>query len=240
MTNRGELFARWRHDQAGYRTTEANRALLAQKHFTAIVGPAGVGKSTTMQRASEIDDRFAVVGTLTSRPQRESDNPSLYTYITSDRELHTLEQAIVEKELVQYAVDPTNDVIYGSTAADYPNTYNLGDVWASALPDFEKLGFKTFTVIALVADPADWEKWFRQRFEPGDEVARKRIHEAQLALPSLIDSPFDITWLLNRHGAIDDTAQGVINISLGGTSTIDGPAIAKAMLDTAKRLEKEF
>lgn len=240
MTNRGELFDSWRKGQGSYQTSERNRELLASKHFSAIVGPAGIGKSTAMKRATELDPSFTVVGTGTSRPKRSNDNPELYTYIVTNEDFEALKYDIERKEVIQYAIDPTNDVIYLSRPEDYPGTYNLGDVWASAVPDFQKLGFKTLTTIALVAEPHDWEQWFHERFQIGDETAIKRIKEAQLALPMLIDSPYSIKWLLNKHGDIDQTAQGIIDISRGGESTIDGQTIARGMLDAAKRLEREY
>lgn len=240
MTNRGELFDSWRQGQESYRTNEQNRELLASKHFTALVGPAGIGKSTAMQRATEIDSSFTVVGTQTSRPQRTNDNPALYRYIITDEDFDTLQKDIEQKEVIQYAIDPTNDVIYLSRAEDYPGTYNLGDVWASAVPDFQKLGFKTLTTIALVADPVDWESWFHERFQTGDETAKKRIKEAQLALPMLIDGPLELKWLLNKNGDLDQTARGIIDLSRGGESQIDGPAIAKRMLEATKRLQQEY
>lgn len=240
MTNRGELFDSWRKGQESYQTSEHNRELLASKHFSAIVGPAGIGKSTAMQRATELDPSFTVVGTGTSRPQRSNDNPELYTYIITDEDFEKLQKDIEQKEIIQYAIDPTNDVIYLSRPEDYPGTYNLGDVWASAVPSFQRLGFKTLTTIALVAEPEDWEQWFHQRFHIGDDTAKRRIREAQMALTMLIDSPFAIKWLLNKNGTLDQTAQGIIDLSRGGHSQVDGPAIAKNMLEAAKRLEKEY
>ncbi len=240
MTNREKWFEKLRHEQGHYTTNEANRRLLAQVSFDAIVSPGAGGKSTIMNHVAKIDDRFKRVSGFVTREQRPNDEPELYRYIHSDDEYAQLADEIDQHIPIQYAVHPAKDSLYGTHIEDYHSTHNIKDVWYNAIADFEKLGFERFTIIGLVAEPATWEEWFRHRFPKTDPNALPRITEATQELSWLIENEQRVQWLENRQGEIDSVAKEFIAISEGGAGSYYGSKLAKGMLRAAIRLEQEY
>lgn len=240
MVNREQLFKNLRRQQRHYTAAKASLEAIADKHFVAAVGPSAIGKSTIMNRVSIMDPDFKWVITRTSRPPRSNDTPEMYRYIITDDDFAKLEEDIAHGELLQYAIDPTRDVLYGSYPEDYPGVYNIGDVWASAVSDFQNLGFKSMTTVYLVADANDWATWFRSRFMPGDEVAIKRLTEAEQSLEWAIGHHTEIKWLKNTAQDIDETAARFIHVSQGGDGNADGIKLAKQMLDKIHQLKIKY
>lgn len=239
MESKNSFFETLRTNQETYTPSEKVIQALAGKTIVMVVGPAGIGKSTTMNAAVDQDPRLHRVPSFTTRAQRIDDEPGMYHYVATDQDYEKLERDIAHKNVVQYGVSPVKDVVYGTYAEDYLREYNLKDVWFSAVSEFEKLNFKEKIVVGLVAAPEDWQAWLDKRFSPGDPEALSRLDEAELCLPWLIERK-DVKWLQNKNDSLDQSALDLIDICLGGQGIDDGDKLAKAMLAAVPKLKKRF
>jgi guanylate kinase len=217
---------------------EPNMAIadkLAKKTIVMFVGATCEGKNAVMDAAAKLDTRLKVVGTRTSREPREGDNAARYTYIdNNDEALAEVFDAIEKREMVQYAVNPYAQLIYGSTIDDYPTTYNLADVFSSAIENFRHLGFKRAIAVTVVTDPKVWLKRFEERFPAGDPQRRARRDEAIESFTWSLSQTDDHFWIENIDGNLDAAAHEIIAITLGESE--GQPAarrIAEASLEAA-------
>lgn len=223
--------------QNSYKPRDSLAKQLATKNVLTFVSPTCTGKNTIMEAASKIDDRFKVIGTFTSREPRSSDVSYTY-YENSDDGLQPLLTSIKEHKVVQYAVNPHANTIYGSDIDDYSGEYNLGDVFSSAIDQFRQLGFRKVTTISLTTDPSIWLKRFEKRFPPGDPQRRARRDEAIESIEwSLAQKSNDHFWVENIDGHPEIASQKVISIATGVSSSgIDARATAQSCLEAAKNI----
>ena len=86
---------------------------IGEKALICIFGPSCVGKSTDMQTVTELDSRFAVAGTLTSREARRDDIGRQYDYVEhTDAGLRPIIEKILKGQVVQYGIHPTSKHLY--------------------------------------------------------------------------------------------------------------------------------
>lgn len=230
-----ELFA----SQNDYRPKLEITAELQQKVILMFIGATCEGKNTVMEAVAQLDDRFRIAGTFTSRPPREGDDAARYTYYeNSDAGLQPLFERIDRHEVVQYAVNPHAQLIYGSEPKDYPATYNLGDVFSSAVTSFRQLGFRQATALTIITDPKTWLGRFEARFPAGHPQRQARRDEAIESFNwSLAQSGPDHFWVENIDGQPEAAAREVIAISLGSSG--GDPAarqLAEASLVAARKI----
>lgn len=237
--DKNNFFETLRANQASYEPNKHTRDKLAGKTIVMTVGPAGIGKSTLMNGAIEQDPRMHRVPSFTTRDQRLNDEPGMYHYIVTPEDYEKLDHDINSGTVVQYGVSPVKDVVYGTYVDDYLREYNLKDVWASGVAEFEKLPFNTHIIVGLVADPHDWKQWYSERFTPGDPEAVSRLDEAQQSLEWLISHP-DVKWLQNKSGELEQSSLKLIDICLGGQGQPNGPDIAAQMLDEIPRMKRHY
>lgn len=200
-------------NESSYRPDPAIARQLASKTIIMLVGATCEGKSTLMHEVARLDPRFGLSGTFTSRPPRTTDGGH-YSYITySDAGLAPLFEKIKNRELVQYAIN-FNLQIYGSELKDYNHTYNLLDVFSSAMPSFQKLGFGKLYTTTVVSRPDTWLKRFEERFPHGHEQRAFRRDEAIESFRWSLAQTNAHFWIEN----IDDTpragALAIIDIIL--------------------------
>jgi guanylate kinase len=217
---------------------EPNMAIadkLAKKTITLFVGATCEGKNAVMEAATKLDKRLKVTGNRTSREPRKGDDAARYTYIeNTDAALAEIFDAIEKREMVQYAVNPYAQLIYGSTIDDYPTTYNLADVFSSAVENFRHLGFKRAIAVTVITDPTVWVKRFDERYPTSNPERRARRDEAIESLTWSLSQDSNHYWVENIDGNLEAAAHEVIAITLG---TSEGqPAarrIAEASLEAA-------
>ncbi|RYX78462.1 hypothetical protein EON76_06230 [bacterium] len=241
MTSQQDFFSSLRSNQQTYLPSDTIRQELAKKTLIMVVGPSAIGKSTTMNTVVAKDDRFQRVSGFTSRAARPNDEPGMYRYVTEDH-YQQLQERIADRQLVQYAVSPVKDVVYGTEIGDYPGQYNLQDTWSSAVDNYRKLGFGEYKVVGLVADPLDWKKWFQTRFPQDDQAeALSRLTEAHQSLSWLLTQHANsVYWVKNRELAHDHAADALINVIDLNTSDIGGPNIAAEMIDVISSLRQKY
>lgn len=148
---------------------------LSRVPLICVVGGVGVGKNYLMQRTG-----LPIVGTMTSRPARPSDDPTVYSYYTNDEFASMIEH----HQLVQYAVDLPNSAMYGSTSKNYvADIPNLADIWYWSVVELPEKGFGSVRSVSIVTPVEQWKRQLEVRFANRDETYRTaRLQEAAKSL----------------------------------------------------------
>ncbi len=222
--------------QDTYRPNPDITAQLSDKTIIMVVGATCQGKNLIMDTIVKLDERFHMAHTRTSRPPRTGDEPGRYTYFeNSDEGLRPVFEAIEDHTMVQYAVNPYSQMIYGSMLSDYPTEYNLADIISSAVDNFRHLGFKQTITISIVSDPASWLKRFEERFPVGDAQRKGRKDEAIESLTWSLAQENDHYWVHNVDGQPELAAEQVIAIAEGtGSGKPEARELAQACLEAAR------
>lgn len=141
--------------QKTYLAHEEYREPLQETVVVAAVGATAVGKNFLMEKSG-----LAVVGTLTTRAPRESDDPTRYRYI----ELPEMLKKIENGEVIQYGAYPPH--IYASEPQDYAlNEPNISDIYYSAVNDLENKGFQSVKAFSTLTSKEQWMSQLMERFE---------------------------------------------------------------------------
>jgi guanylate kinase len=159
--------------QRSYRATEEHRQQLSDTTLIATVGATAVGKNFLMEKSG-----LPVVGTLTTREPRSSDDPGRYSYVDLPEMLSMIEQG----ELIQYGAYPPH--IYGSRLNDYAlGQPNIADIYFNAVDDLKNKGFDTVKALSILTPKEQWMSQLMERFE-GMQVGaiHSRLTEARHSL----------------------------------------------------------
>lgn len=184
--------------QGAYQPNSAIRATIANKSVVAVVGATCMGKNTVMQAAIEQDAALASIGRRTSREPRSDDPVGLYTYIPgTDEGLAAAFAQIQRGEWVNYAVNTYANLLYGSGPGDYPASWSLGDIFASAIPSMRNIGFKQVLAVSVVCEPELWIQRVTERFPAGHPQRQARIEEAIASLEWSLAQTTDHYWAVN-------------------------------------------
>ena len=141
--------------QRTYRAQEKYRESLEDTTIVAAVGATAVGKNFLMEKSG-----LPVVGTLTTRAPRVSDDPSRYRYIELDEMLGKIDRG----EVVQYGAYPPH--IYASELQDYTlDEPNISDIYYNAVSDLENKGFKSVKAFSTLTSKEQWMSQLWERFE---------------------------------------------------------------------------
>ncbi len=162
-------------EEADYQPSTEVKNLLKQVHLVCVVGGVGVGKNYLMKQSG-----LPVVGRVTSRPPRPDDDPKTYSYFTNE----ALTEMIARGELVQYAVDLPNKVMYGSVLSDYvQNGPTLADIWHWSVDMLQNKGFGSVSAISIISPWEQWQHQLEERFARRDEAYKNaRLEEAVKSL----------------------------------------------------------
>lgn len=203
--------------------------ILQNKTLVMLVGPSAVGKSTLMNETVAQTTDFSYVRSFTTRAQRPGEM-SHYNFI-GQAEAEALHE---DGRTITYFEHPTTHDIYGTTAASYPNRYNLLDTLSGSVETYRKLPFERFVTIALTAPAEEWREWFLSRYPQASEEAKKRLGEAVLSINwSLADR--NTCWLSNPSGQVDSTAAKLIDIVVNQPTPNETPPEPRAMLEVIER-----
>ncbi len=229
-----------RSRQAAYQQRPADKQKLANRTVLAFVGAACEGKNTLMDAVVALDKRFHVIGTVTSRAPRESDEGLPYTYYEhTDAGLQSLFQDIDDHKLVQYFVAKQAPYhVYGSDTEDYPGEYNVGDYFAHSVADMRTRGFKKVIALTIITPPEIWLERFEARFPQGHELRTYRRDEAIESFEWSLAQPSDGShfWVENT-GDPAAAAQTIVNIALGKSKGNPKAAeLCRDSLDAAARM----
>lgn len=215
-----------------YEPTPEVLETLHGKTLVMLIGPTSVGKSSVMNEARRFDTAFARVSGLTTRTARPDDEPGLYRYVSDDEAA----KLIRRRQLVQYVVHPTTDKLYGTEPHDFPGYYNLQDTLSTSVPFYDSLPFARHIKISLTTDPENWKTWIKARYPTSSDERRKRLQEAKSSIEWSLAQTEDHHWLVNRTGALRETAAQLVAIARNEHRTSAPPPEATALLRTVEDL----
>jgi guanylate kinase len=222
-----------RKAQQDYLPSDTTAAKLRAVEALLFVGPAGVGKSTTLSMVADLDDRFSRTGSIGTRPVAPRDDPKMFRHYPKDELL----AKIADRSVVQYAVHPTTESIYATTADMYASPYNMLEMLPAGVEQFRHIGFGDLQIFYMVTQPDAWRQWFETRYPDHSEERQKRLDEAMISLQWSLDQPADsFVWLQNTSGQQEATARHIIHTTTTGEMTGDHRELAEAMLEIAKKL----
>jgi len=223
-----------------YRPSLAVQKTLLNKEFIMLVGPVAIGKSTLMNRVIELDQNFARVKNMVSRPMRSNDEPGRYTYIPhTNAGVRQILDMISKGELVQYAVHATTGFIYATKPEGYPAKYNMLDTQAKVIDSLSELPFHKTHIIQLVTDPKSWQRWFLNREKKGTDEYNKRLDEAILSLELMTSRPEEsVHWIYNHPDDLTTSAKELIAVVKGTKkSDLKNRQYALEMLSLAQQMK---
>jgi len=224
----------------GYKPNSCVSRYLSDKTVIPILGPFSTGKSTIMRKMEELDEEVSYVLGFTTRARRPREPDGIYRFIEhTPKKLQGLIDQLSNRDLVQIAINPATQFIYGSDLDSYRTPYNVLDVYTTAIEEFKTLPFASIMLPVYIVAPVDqWLKRIEER-QNGIQTAsdiRKRWLEAKINLEWAIQHQQNINWVLNDNGNLDKAAQEIIDIARGVKaegSYPSGAEVAQKMLDTA-------
>lgn len=201
-----------RYNENDYQPNAAIAEAIGNKAIVMVVAPAAVGKTTVMDQVVHLSPDFGRVPVFSTRDARPDDEPGMFRLSPhDDTHVSQLLDKIERRDVVQYAVHPTQGTIYGTEAGDYPAKYNLLATLSSVVKGMRALPFEQTFTIGLITDPDHWQQWFNERFPDAHKDRRKRLNEAEQSLEWLLGDDQTL-WLYNQPGASEQTAQTLIHI----------------------------
>lgn len=203
---------------------------LARITIVPFVGPAAAGKNFLMSQSG-----LPSTGTLTSRPERASDDKTLYRYLTNEELL----AQIAAGSLVQYAVNLAAETMYATDITCYrPGAPNVMDTFSFSVEPLRRLGFAAVRPIAVLTPAEQWTAQLEERFTgQSTKFCRDRLDEAAQSIAWILHDPSDKLILINRRDAVTEnliamhsyisgekpvTAQGVISVAHDMLAAIPG------------------
>lgn len=188
---------------------------VSNKSFTGIIGPFGVGKSTLVEAALQIEPQLKAIHTTTTRGRKPED-PAHFRTADEGVTFSTFRDAVADRSLVNYSVIPGAD-IYGTFPEDFPDTYSIGPFLPQSMHHIEQAGFKNYRFIYIVSPGELWRGYVeksRRNMSPDRFLAR--AYEAAISLQFAKDNQDRLTFIENIDGpaGIATTAQKIARLSL--------------------------
>ena len=190
-------FIEWaRKLQQTYLPSDEVRSKLAKVDLLAIVGPTGVGKTTLINQL-----KIPSVLSDVTRALREGEKNNQNYHFREDY-LEILKE-IKTGEFAQFVVSD-NGEFYGTHADAYPEEgWCSMAIFATAIPDFRKLGFRK--VIPIYIMPPGYVEWMRRigQLRAGDLDVR--IAESITSIrTAIVDPEYSFVLNDNMELALDD------------------------------------
>lgn len=167
-----------------------------QAKVLAVMGPAGIGKSTLMAASG-----LHIATSTTSRPQRDTDTSirRYYDFTNADDKQDVLTR-LYDRSFIQLINHPATNELYASEPEDYPlNTISQWDTTAIEFQRVRKVNLFGCLQNAYIVTPT-YEQWQRQWLgrttgeRPHDYHGR--MIEAHDSLVMSLQDP-EITFMLN-------------------------------------------
>lgn len=200
-------------------STDGAASAISAKTLVMIVGPTAVGKSTIMNHAVKLDNRFKRVGGFTTRPPRSDDEPGLYRYPSLDEVYREQDEGTI----LQYITNPANGHVYGTSVYDYPGEYNLKDTLSNAVDDFKRLPFMAIHTVSVSGTTDAWRDWLTTRYPQPSTERTMRLKEAKRSIEWSLAQTTNHHWLINRPNAANEAAQELIDLILRPHETMLNP-----------------
>jgi hypothetical protein len=200
------------------------------------MGPAGIGKSSTLAIVEELSSDFGRTGSIVTRQPEARDDPRFIRYVNLAESL----QCIQEHTFVNYVVHPTTSTIYSTALDMFSSRYNMLEALPESIAYFWNVGFKKVYVFYLATEPRAWQTWFDERYPNRSSTERKkRLAEAKTSLNwALADHAYAITHIYNSPGGQHETAQKIIDsVKYNKKAAANGREYVRAMLQQIEEMK---
>jgi guanylate kinase len=205
---------------------------LLDKTLVMLVGPTAVGKSTLMNAVVARHPEFKRVTGFTTRDPRPNDEPGQYRYLSEQ----SLGQLVKQNHILQQVTNPANGQIYGTTAEDYPGTYNLKDTLSIAVDAFKRIPFKQHQTFSLTVPVESWRQWLLQRYPDPSDERTSRLLEAKSSIEWSLGQTSAHQWVVNHQGSIDAVADRLARLVRSPRYDVPTPDEPQRMLDMIQDL----
>lgn len=200
-----EYVNRLKELEPGYRPSPETITAIKDKSLLAFIGGFAVGKTTLMREIARVDERFSEVISFTTRPSRG--HSDIYRFIdNSPGNVKLITAKAQQGDLVNFAVHPTTEYVYGTESDDYrtefcmlATTANNFQLSTSGLP------FRSVDPVTIVSDSSVWAHRMSQRSMSLAEY-KARIDEAKQSLEWSLDCD-DMFFIDNTDTDINSTAR---------------------------------
>lgn len=178
-----------------------------------IIGPMGVGKTTVIQFITENYRDFGNAQGFTTRPPRPGETE--YRYLPHTQEMiDELTDRVRGGELIQYFVHRQLKYVYGTEPRDYNKPYSLLALLPGALDAMRRLPTRQVVPISLIAEPKTVAaRLLERKLNPKER--RGRAQEGLKSLEWSLAQGEGITWVINREGELERTAEQVVAVVKG-------------------------
>lgn len=200
--------------ERSYRPSEEVAKKLAGVILVPVIGPTGIGKSTTIDYVLEHFPGFHRSHSSTSRDIRPGESPDQYDFRPHDET--TLQEVLTKvrnQALVQYAVHPTTGRVYWSEIDTYDPPYTMIDAMGSAVEALQQIPFKDIAPVSLACRPEAWEIRSPLRAAAPEEFKR-RVGEAVIGLEWSLDQP-DMAWVDSSSRSVGTVAGEIVGVVTG-------------------------
>ncbi|HEU5121619.1 MAG TPA: hypothetical protein VFT59_02140 [Candidatus Saccharimonadales bacterium] len=220
-----------------YRPSQTISHTLGRKNLIMFVAPVACGKTFIMNHIVELDKRFGRVPVFTTREPRADDDMGMFRTLPHDEEhIASILQKVKAGTVVQYAVHPTSERVYGSEIQDYPAEYNMLATLSNVVEQMKQLPFQKVFIVGLVTRPEAWLSWFTKRYPKPNQEKQKRQQEALQSLTWLINNSNIIIWAENIDNQPTKTAHTIIDAILYNKRE-DKRALAEELFHAIKEMK---
>lgn len=189
-----------------YNPSQEVTAYAGQVSALAVIGPAGVGKSTLMEASG-----IQISTGITSRLPRDGETKFRHYYdFTDPRERSQVRNALRQGDFIQAISHPATKELYASEPQDFPDAHcNLWDPTAQEYRRVQELGiFASLRGICVVAPNYEtWQsQWLGRTNSDRPDDYNGRMLEAYRSLTTMLEEP-NIAFLINTD--VDEGARAL-------------------------------
>lgn len=185
--------------------------MLGNVSLIALIGPTAAGKSTLVQKVTELDPEITPMISTMTRAARPNESP----YNRPDTPMTTFKEAVENRSVVHYFPSPTGE-IYGTFPDGFTAPITIGEIASSTLDQINNIGLRELWPIYTLMSGSTYATRIRlDRIQ--DPSMKGRIQEGLSSLDFAEDN-HDHSWLQfieldNQEGSLESSAGAVINIA---------------------------
>lgn len=207
-TERDQRLFEWAGNRAAnHEPSEEVRAEIAHKTIVLVIGPTQTGKSFISEKVTELDPTFSVLGTVSTRKEKDSDPENYQTDVPISEYIEKIQSG----ELVQFDRHKFTGELYGSDLASHATDKIITPALATSIKKFEKVGYRRVIPVGLYTTPEQWLEQLKPRREDSDYG--KRLREALKVTEFLANNLAKFPVFKNEAGSENRIARSIIGLT---------------------------
>lgn len=202
----------------------------ANKVFTGVLGPFGIGKTVGVNAAIAIEPRLHTIDTVTTRNWKPEDPAGFITGVSFE----DFYRYTKEGKFVNYSLIPDGDA-YGTFPEGFTAEYNIGPLLPGSVDQIINAGFRDYHFLYLLSPGSVWRSFVensRRGLEPA--TFRKRLVESIDSIEYAEDniSLFQFAESLDEPNGegIRKVGQKIVDVTFRNTHPVVLPETAQARL----------